>query len=978
MDTGYPIRKSDGDDFSSDDELLKLLGKEPHGQWLAGNNSMWHGGIHVSASSVPWSVIVPNKIDNAVPLQCMADGEVVAWRLNKDYMEGQYGEKTLQYSSVFLLVRSVHKPAADNKTWLTFYTLYMHLAPLSSHPKLSLYKVTDKGNNVRMRRNTGAEKSGQVAPEVMIGNVLKTGDRVIVEQKANFIVKGKKDEPNTNEPFGLMKIVTKGKQTVNAFWASLRPEYMLPDGDDYAYLPPWMTAAIDMGGDDGSVFKPEKPFAIKAGDAVGFLARDDAPGSDGSIVMNDFTHIEVFSNDPNMPQFLNNPGKLQTGKKYIVIKDEQPLYHCEEIGKIRTFQPMGVMTKAICGKIVTEPARYQDEQKTWWFEALPHTWIKEDGVEQLTQHDLAGLKFTALDQQAVKDIQKSLDEKWVSDAFHFLSKEIPAARDLECEQLSNYYSQMYEILEQNRRGALSAEEMKMYRGGVLPGLRHKHKDTNMLLRRLVVKHESEWHGKKDHPRWQGMLNELSDDAKKYAGQYIDDHEWMSQYPDLSKDEPVWHFHPIEFLSALIPVQDCAQLIWGEIVNEIHGKEKGCKFRKKVVGICAELWGEAQKKEYADVLMGCISVETNRKFMSSVAAYRKVKNRSGDIVYVNGENGPRPKIEYHVYTSEEINADPSLASKNGVGLIQFTSKAVEQINQKHGLSLTKKQLALMDEIEQLDYVKLYFTANESLFELIKTPEDVYTFIFCPKGVGKPNDAILYSKDATPEYYFKNRSLDSSEDGNHGNNDDVIQKSELLSRLDDLINEGKRFRNRCECVSENAARAPWMTFAFGEYSKYKNNIETDEVLNERIKQYHNTTNQRGKDWVVSWCSSFVNWSILQTSYADKATNSAVAYSWKKNSWANGEQVDKPFYGAIVIMDYSHVGFVYGKNSRGNILILGGNQGGGRIGKSNCISIRSNSLSSVVAFMKPKGYVIPPEDYELQVVDITGPDMTYSDTH
>lgn len=365
-------------------------------------------------------------------------------------------------------------------------------------------------------------------------------------------------------------------------------------------------------------------------------------------------------------------------------------------------------------------------------------------------------------------------------------------------------------------------------------------------------------------------------------------------------------------------------------------------------------------------------------MSSVAAYRKVKNRSGDIVYVNGENGPRPKIEYHVYTSEEINADPSLASKNGVGLIQFTSKAVEQINQKHGLSLTKKQLALMDEIEQLDYVKLYFTANESLFELIKTPEDVYTFIFCPKGVGKPNDAILYSKDATPEYYFKNRSLDSSEDGNHGNNDDVIQKSELLSRLDDLINEGKRFRNRCECVSENAARAPWMTFAFGEYSKYKNNIETDEVLNERIKQYHNTTNQRGKDWVVSWCSSFVNWSILQTSYADKATNSAVAYSWKKNSWANGEQVDKPFYGAIVIMDYSHVGFVYGKNSRGNILILGGNQGGGRIGKSNCISIRSNSLSSVVAFMKPKGYVIPPEDYELQVVDITGPDMTYSDTH
>ena len=45
-----------------------------------------------------------------------------------------------------------------------------------------------------------------------------------------------------------------------------------------------------------------------------------------------------------------------------------------------------------------------------------------------------------------------------------------------------------------------------------------------------------------------------------------------------------------------------------------------------------------------------------------------------------------------------------------------------------------------------------------------------------------------------------------------------------------------------------------------------------------------------------------------------------------WAEDEVVDKPFYGAIAIMNYSHVGFVCGVNRQGSLLLLGGNQGGG----------------------------------------------------
>ncbi|TQQ95127.1 hypothetical protein EYS34_03385 [Cronobacter sakazakii] len=120
------------------------------------------------------------------------------------------------------------------------------------------------------------------------------------------------------------------------------------------------------------------------------------------------------------------------------------------------------------------------------------------------------------------------------------------------------------------------------------------------------------------------------------------------------------------------------------------------------------------------------------------------------------------------------------------------------------------------------------------------------------------------------------------------------------------------------------------------------------------------------------------MIQSGYSYCATNSALANSWSSISWQDGEQVDKPFYGAIVVMNYSHVAFVYGINKRGRLLLLGGNQGGGRSGTANCLSIRPNSLSNVSYIMKPKGYEISDNDYNLQVIDMDAPELNFSSTH
>lgn len=85
MNIRYPVRKVDGREYKNYDELLTDIRKNAHGWWLLGVNRYWHGGIHVGMSLSPASVLDPDSPEKSVPLQFMMDGEVVAWRVNRDY-----------------------------------------------------------------------------------------------------------------------------------------------------------------------------------------------------------------------------------------------------------------------------------------------------------------------------------------------------------------------------------------------------------------------------------------------------------------------------------------------------------------------------------------------------------------------------------------------------------------------------------------------------------------------------------------------------------------------------------------------------------------------------------------------------------------------------------------------------------------------------------------------------------------------------
>ncbi|MDI3291312.1 hypothetical protein [Polyangium sp. 15x6] len=82
-----------------------------------GANNFWHGGIHLDAAS------------DAV--QAIADGDIVAYRINKKALEVKLAGETMRYSNGFVLVR--HERYTPKGAKLEFFSLAMHLLPFEEY-----------------------------------------------------------------------------------------------------------------------------------------------------------------------------------------------------------------------------------------------------------------------------------------------------------------------------------------------------------------------------------------------------------------------------------------------------------------------------------------------------------------------------------------------------------------------------------------------------------------------------------------------------------------------------------------------------------------------------------------------------------------------------------------------------------------------------------------------------------------------------
>lgn len=550
----YPVRKADGRDYKNYDELLTDIRKNAHGWWLLGISHYWHGGIHIGTSSSPASVLNQDTPEKSVPLQFMMDGEVVAWRVNRDYAAIEcYQERPLRQSGTFVLVKSVYKPdEQDESSWLTLYQLYMHIAPLSEFPKRPLYRVTQKGHGVRMRKHSRHDDSREIVPDVLANKhgharTLMQGETLTVLQQKSFLLEQRP------EPFALVQRLQDGKPAGDLFWVSIRPEYLEPDGECYVYLPDWMHSALNHGVFDDVVVPPVPlKVTVKAGDPVGFLGAQDLADEDNypQIITTDYkAHIELLSLDEHVPDVVANVKGIKTGKQFIKLKLKRPLYLRNGEGEESTFEQMSAITRADAGKIIPRDATYPFTDKTGvtYFQIRPHTWVHQDDVEQLSQHDLAGLNFDCIKAEHTTDFTRTLDERWLIDALKSIRSHFDGEKGPYSSQAGMFYDSLIRNAE-NRRPPDPYPDKSQ--DELLFGALH----TNQMnipeyARRLIVKHDSDWHSTREDTRWSSVfkVRDESPVVKMANGGFLDVTRWMDKVPPFASQRSVWHFHPLEFL-----------------------------------------------------------------------------------------------------------------------------------------------------------------------------------------------------------------------------------------------------------------------------------------------------------------------------------------------------------------------------------------------------------------------------------------------
>lgn len=550
----YPVRKADGRDYKNYDELLTDIRKNAHGWWLLGISHYWHGGIHIGTSSSPASVLNQDTPEKSVPLQFMMNGEVVAWRVNRDYAAIEcYQERPLRQSGTFVLVKSVYKPdEQDESSWLTLYQLYMHIAPLSEFPKRPLYRVTQKGHGVRMRKHSRHDDSREIVPDVLANKhgharTLMQGETLTVLQQKSFLLELRP------EPFALVQRLQDGKPAGDLFWVLMRPEYLEPDGECYVCLPEWMHHALNHGVFD-DVVVPSAPLkvTVKAGDPVGFLGAQDLADEDNypQIITTDYkAHIELLSLDEHVPDVVANVKGIKTGKQFIKLKLKRPLYLRNGEDEESTFKQMSAITRADAGKIIPRDATYPftDKNGVTYFQIRPHTWMHQDDVEQLSQHDLAELNFHCIEAEHTTDFTRTLDERWVIDALKSISSHFDSEKGPASAQAKMFYDSLIHNAE-NRRPPDPYPDKSL--DELLFGALH----TNQMnipeyARRLIVKHDSDWHSTRDDTRWSSIftVRDESPVVKMANGGFLDATRWMDKVPPFASQRSVWHFHPLEFL-----------------------------------------------------------------------------------------------------------------------------------------------------------------------------------------------------------------------------------------------------------------------------------------------------------------------------------------------------------------------------------------------------------------------------------------------
>ena len=127
--------------------------------------------------------------------------------------------------------------------------------------------------------------------------------------------------------------------------------------------------------------------------------------------------------------------------------------------------------------------------------------------------------------------------------------------------------------------------------------------------------------------------------------------------------------------------------------------------------------------------------------------------------------------------------------------------------------------------------------------------------------------------------------------------------------------------------------------------KHNPAIVQMLDEMGK-FSNESKAWWRDDETPWCGLFVG------SVMGKSGRFVVKEWYRAKEWASPllTKLNAPAYGCIAVLDRTgggHVGFVVGKDARGNIMLLGGNQG-------DSVSIAAFAPNRITGYYWPSRWI------------------------
>jgi len=278
--------------------------------------------------------------------------------------------------------------------------------------------------------------------------------------------------------------------------------------------------------------------AIRAGEPIGYMGLYEVPVNEkGGIQSKRQVHVEVFSSDSGLENFLKNPAGVIEGKKFLVLKQGQMLATKSGTDSAPVFTDQGPALNAKSYSVMEDSSIIKDSTGDEWLkvsildvEKPQEGYVKKKSVEIICQHDWEKLGYTVL---------RESDSN--ADGF------------LDPESMPTFFKEIYSKVDASgtKDGVVTPAELQA-------ALR----DPNIrsAWSKFIAHHPTEWQAKSSESKWNRLKDLLKDSPEllKHEQERIDNLVFWDEMSGLMQvvlPKSVYHFHPLSFINSIMKFEN---------------------------------------------------------------------------------------------------------------------------------------------------------------------------------------------------------------------------------------------------------------------------------------------------------------------------------------------------------------------------------------------------------------------------------------